>query len=535
MSRWFQVLTLQTLLLFITISCAKKQENIIDQLPKKPNVLFAIADDATWKHFGAYGCNWVKTPNFDRVAKNGLLFMRAYTPNAKCAPSRSCIITGRNSWQLEAAANHSPNFPEKFKSYVEVLDSSGYSVGYTGKGWAPGNPGIKNGEERMLTGKPYNQYKTEPPTTHISSTDYAKNFETFLEDKPKGEAFCFWFGALEPHRSYEFGSGVEKGRKKINAIQEVPLFWPDVDTVRVDMLDYAFEIEYFDTQLGKMLETLQERDELDNTIVVVTADNGMPFPRAKGQSYEYSNHMPLAIMWPNGIKQKGRKVLDLVSFIDFAPTFLEVAGIAHGDSGMAPITGKSLTEFFYSEKDSIVNSKRDYALLGKERHDVGRPNDLGYPIRGIIKGDYLYLKNLKPDRWPAGNPQTGYLNVDGSPTKTYILNTRRNNSPKKYWQFNFGKRVEEELFNITKDPYCMNNLATNKSYDSIKTALGLNLMKKLTEQKDPRVLGDEFIFEEYEYFGKVNNFYNRYLAGEEIQTSWVNKTDFEPNFNEEDE
>ena len=104
------------LLIFVNLiftGCKTKPEP-----PKKPNFLFAIADDASWKHFGAYGCDWVKTPAFDRVASEGVLFTRCYTPNAKCAPSRSCILTGRNSWQLEEAANHSPLFPADRKSVV---------------------------------------------------------------------------------------------------------------------------------------------------------------------------------------------------------------------------------------------------------------------------------------------------------------------------------------------------------------------------------------------------------------------------------
>ena len=103
-----------------------------------PNILFAIADD--WSpHAGAYGTPWVKTPSFDRVAREGLLFRRAYTPNAKCAPSRACILTGRNSWQLKEAANHICYFPPEFKGWGEVLAEHGWKVGYTMKGWGPGS------------------------------------------------------------------------------------------------------------------------------------------------------------------------------------------------------------------------------------------------------------------------------------------------------------------------------------------------------------------------------------------------------------
>src|SRR5450759_4474788 len=124
---------------------------------KRPNIIFCIADDASYQHFSAYGCKWISTPGFDRVAKNGIIFTNAYTPNAKSAPSRACILTGRNSWQLEEAGNHISNFPAKFKTFMEALRGNGYFVGYTAKGWEPGNPGVIDGKARELTGIGFNK------------------------------------------------------------------------------------------------------------------------------------------------------------------------------------------------------------------------------------------------------------------------------------------------------------------------------------------------------------------------------------------
>ncbi len=492
---------------------------------RPPNILFAIADDASWKHFSAYGCNWVNTPGFDRVASSGLLFNRAYTPNAKCAPSRAVILTGRNSWLLEEAANHSPSFPAKFKTYAEALAENGYFTGSVAKAWAPGDPGKINGKVRQLTGPKFDKHKTNAPTTGISDNDYSRNFEDFLDSKPVGKPFCFWFGSYEPHRDYEFRSGIKKGNKSISEIDEVPSFWPDVDSIRADMLDYALELEYFDSHLQKMLKKLEDLGELENTIVVVTADNGMPFPRIKGQVYEYSNHLPLAISWPEGIKKPGRVIDDIVSFADFAPTFLELAGLNQNTSQMQTFSGRSLTDIFNSEKEGQVNMERSYQLLGKERHDVGRPNDEGYPVRGILKNDFLYLHNFKPERWPAGNPETGYLNCDGSPTKTYLLDTRRKKGDWTYWQWNFGKRAEEELYNIKEDPYCMHNLAAVPFWAEVKEALKAEMTKRLTEEGDPRILGKGDIFDHYQYSGQVHDYYNRQMNGEVIPAGWVNETD----------
>lgn len=516
-------LSLSGILLILSCNTNRQQSG---ELPLKPNILICIADDAS--HMSAYGYSWIKTPGFDRVAQEGILFTNAYTPNAKCAPSRSCILTGRNSWQLEEAANHWCYFPEKFKTFFETLKENGYYTGFTGKGWAPGVAGKINGKPRMLTGDAYQEMKINPPAECISNVDYAENFRSFLKNKPEDKPFCFWYGAHEPHRSYEFKAGIRKGRKKLSDIDSVYSFWPDIDSVRTDILDYAFEVEYFDQHLQKILIILEEQNKLDNTLVIATSDHGMPFPRVKGQAYKYSNHVPLSIMWKNRIEASGRVVDDYVSFIDIAPTILELSQINEKQSGMQSIEGKSLTDIFYSDRSGIINTERDHVLIGKERHDIGRPADIGYPIRGIIKDGYLYIHNFKTERWPGGNPETGYLNCDGSPTKTVILEEHRKLKNVHYWKWSFGKRPEEELYNIDNDPDCINNLANRPQYQERKDTLKVQLFNELKEQDDPRMFGKGDIFDGYPYADtKDTAFYERYIRGEKLPAGWVNKSDFE--------
>jgi N-sulfoglucosamine sulfohydrolase len=217
-----------------------------------------------------------------------------------------------------------------------------------------------------------------------------------------------------------------------------------------------------------------------------------------------------------------------VSFIDFAPTFLEVAGVDLEKSGMQPMEGRSLTEIFYSEKDGQVIEDRNYVLVGKERHDLGRPHDQGYPVRGIVKEEWLYLHNYHPDRWPAGNPETGYLNCDGGATKSYILNQRRVFGNPEFWELNFGLRVEEELYHIREDPGCLHNLAAEPAYHAILEALRNEMREKLTAQADPRMLGNGEVFMSYPYAESNRGIYEKILAGQEVNTGWVYDSDFEP-------
>jgi arylsulfatase A-like enzyme len=492
-----------------------------------PNILFAIADD--WGvHAGAYGTRWVKTPAFDRVASQGLLFNRAYTPNAKCAPSRAAILTGRNSWQLKEAANHGCYFPVEFKGWGEALAEKGWFVGHTLKGWGPGVATNASGRPRLMTGKAFNARQAPPPTSGISNNDYAANFADFLAAAPTNQPWCFWYGAIEPHRGYEFGSGMAKGGKKLTDVDRVPGYWPDNDTVRHDLLDYAFEVEHFDRHLGRMLATLEQRGLLENTLVVVTSDHGMPFPRVKGNVYDFANHVPLAAMWLRGIARPGRVVDDFVSFIDLAPTFIELAGLKWSDTGMASSPGLSLTDIFKSEKSGVINARRDHVLLGKERTDIGRPNDWGYPTRGLVKGNLFYLHHFEPARWPAGNPETGYLDCDGGATKTFILEAHRQNPRDPYWALCFGLRPAEELYDLKSDPDCLRNLALQPDSAASRANLKEALFSELRQQGDPRMSGQGDIFDQYRYAnpGQVN-FYERYLRGEKIPAGWVNDTDFE--------
>ena len=280
-----------------------------------------------------------------------------------------------------------------------------------------------------------------------------------------------------------------------------------------------------------MLNYLDSIGELNNTIVIVTGDNGMPFPSAKTDEYHFSNHLPLAIMWKNGIKFPGRIINDFVSFIDIAPTLFDIAGIDDPQKyGMQPITGKSMVPIF--QKTNKTEKFRNFVLIGKEKHGVGRQDDLGYPIRGIVKGDMLYLHNYRNDLWPVGPPQTGYSNVDGSPTKTEVLKARKSADTKYLWEFSFAKRGIEELYNLKNDPYCIDNLINNYDYSEVAMQLGKELIIELKKESNPRMFGQGDIFQNYESSeNRYKNLYHRIvIEKEKVVPSWINASDIESDF-----
>ena len=442
---------------------------------KQPNVVFIVADDAS-RHFGqTYDCDWVNTPNIDKLAKTGLVFDNCYVVSAKCAPCRANILTGRNTWQNGEAANHRNYFPSDLPTFSKKLQDAGVFTGSRGKVWGPGRPADSKGVINNFALPSFTKNKKVSP---------GHAFANFLAKRPTNTPFFYWHGSADPHRAYPAGSGLKSG-KKLSDIDRVPAYWPDNDTVRSDMLDYALRVERFDVHVGEIVTELEKAKLLDNTLIIVTSDHGMPFPRVKGHTFDDAHRVPMVMHWPKGIKHPGKRVDALVSFIDFAPTFLELAGIDPSQSGME-ITGKSITDIFTGERPK----QRPFLLIGRERFDVyARPGSaagLGYPARGIRSGDYLYVHNFAPERWPCGNPELGFKDTDNSPTKSVIEKLGPGNP---YWEHAFGKRPADMLFNVKKDPDCVNNLTNDKSLATIIGRLKATMIAELKNQGDPRTLG----------------------------------------------
>ena len=469
---------------------------------KKPNILFAIADDAS--HFGAYGHGFVKTPVCDGLAKNGALFENAFTPSPKCAPSRASILTGRYPWQNTEACNHQCFFPPGLTLFPDILEKNGYHVGVTGKGWGPGNY-ERAGYTRNPAGTEYNSRKLTPPEgTAISECDYAANFQDFLNARPEGAPFYFWYGGWEPHRRYVYGEGLRHG-KKFEDLDKIPAYWPDDERVRTDILDYAFETEWFDTQLGRIIEILRQNGELENTLIIATSDNGCPFPRVKGQMYEQDFHLPMVAYW-HGKIPPGTRVQEQVNFADISPTLLEAAGIQPPEEN----TGKSFLDIMTGKPSQ---ADRQFTYFGREKQDVGGENDLGYPVRCIRDGQYLYIRNFEPTRWPVGNPETGFTNCDSSPTKSLILEQYEQGNSH-YYELCFGKRPLEELYDIVQDPECMNNLAGSPDFAQKKEFLWDSLANFLRESGDPRIFGNGHVFDEYPHCQIGAHSWSHYVRGE---------------------
>ena len=485
-------------------------------LAKRPNILFAISDDQSYPHASAYGCRGIRTPAFDRVARGGVLFRTCIAGSPGCSPSRASLLTGRYHWMIEHAGTHASKFDAKYATFPGLLEQAGYWVGYTGKGWGPGN--YKDGGfKRNPAGPVFSSRKKNPRIKGISSTDYAANFDDFLSQRPEGKPFCFWLGGHEPHRVFEKGIGLKQGRKLEDA--DVPAFLPDTPEIRSDILDYYAEIEWFDSHLARALKQLEEIGELDNTLVIVTSDNGMAFPRAKANCFEFGVHVPLAIMWP-GRAKGGREVTDPVGFVDLTATILEVGGVTHpalDQVALAPV-GRSLVSLLESGKSGRVEPQRTHVFSGRERHSSSRHNNMTYPQRCLRSDRHIYIRNFKPDRWPAGDPQKfvspgklgpmhgGYHDIDACPSLTFLIENRAQPGIARYFHWSVDKRSGEELYDITSDPACLNNLALDPTHYKTTQTYRDKMDAYLKKTGDPRALGQGDIWETYRRYSRMRSF-----------------------------
>lgn len=444
----------------------------------RPNILFVIADDWSGLHAGAYGDKAAKTPNFDRVASEGVLFTRSFCASPSCTPSRGAILTGQAVHRLEEGGNLWSALPAKFVTYPDRLAAAGYRVGLTGKGWGPGS----------LEGTGRTRNPAGPAV---------RSFEAFLKSVPDDVPFCYWYGSQDPHRPYDPGSGRKAGMDP--SAVAVPPFLPDLPAVRDDLLDYYEEVRRFDAQLGELLKSLDASGRAADTIVVVTSDNGMPFPRAKANLYDAGTRMPLAIRWPSRVKG-GRSVGAFVGHVDLAPTFLAAAGLEPSPE----MTGRSLLDLLDDKPGA--DAGRDRAFVERERHANVRAGDLSYPARGVRTSNYLYLRNFRPDRWPAGDPRKHvavgpFGDIDGGPTKALLLDRRDDRDIATFFQRACARRPAEELYDLKRDPWQLANVADDPAHADAKRELRGSLDDWMRATADPRAEGDDDRWDRYPYFG----------------------------------
>jgi len=503
------------------------------QTPPKWNILFVFADD-----WGRYASCYkgldgrptindaIHTPNIDQVAKEGVLFKNAFVNAPSCTPCRSSLLSGRYFFNTgRAAILQGAIWDASIPSYPLLIRDAGYQIGKSYKVWSPGSPADApfGGQQYAYekAGRAPNNY-SEEMTSRISKGmslaqakeeilgQISKNFDDFKAASKPGQPWHYFLGVTTTHRTWVKGSGKKLWNIDPESLKgKMPKFLPDVPEIREDVADYLGECQAVDAYVGVLLQKLKQSGELDRTLIVLSGDHGMPgVPAGKCNLYDHGVAVALVARVP-GVAGN-RVVDDFVRLPDLAPTFMEIAGAKVPDG----LYGKSILPILLSGKSGLVDQERNWVITGRERHvGFAREGGLPYPMRAIRTPDFVYIRNFEADRWPLGKPSgitdkttpdfeslqnityTSFADMDASPTKAWLVTNR--NDPKWSWhyEFAFGKRPAEELYDLRKDPDQVNNVALDPNYTAQKAKLSADLMKKLTDARDPRVVAKPIPFE----------------------------------------
>ena len=503
--------------------------------PKRPNLLFIFADD--WGRFAsAYGKldgpgspnDVVKTPNFDRIAREGTLVRQAFVSAPSCTPCRSALLSGQHFWRTgRAAILQGAVWDESIPTYPRLLTQAGYHMGKTGKVWSPGNPAdipygrpVPGFQKAGMRFNSFSKFGTDQVKSGDSVDSCRRtllrevrgNFEDFLSKRPSQAPFGYWFGPTNVHRKWVKGSGKALWGIDPDSLKgKLPPFLPDIPEMREDFADYLGEVQALDAYAGELLDALEKAGELDNTLVVMSGDHGPPgFPHGKCNLYDFGSRVALALRGP-GV-EKGKVSDTLVSLPDLAPTFLEMAGV----KPPATMTANSLQSLGVINGSGDIDRKtmpRDAVFIGRERHyPTARDGGLPYPQRAIRTKDHLYIINFRPDRWPLGDPRqlqggtptwdklannTGVTlsDEDAGPAKAWLVLNRDTAQGKPFFDHAYGKRPAEELYVLSDDPHQMRNRAGDKTLEGIRKNLRERLLKTLEKTGDPRVQENGKFFE----------------------------------------
>jgi N-sulfoglucosamine sulfohydrolase len=492
----------------------------------RPNILLLFADDLG-RYASAYADpkkpspnDIIATPAFDRVAREGSLFQNAFVSVPSCTPSRAALNTGRHFFRngSHAQLHHPwqkgvPDPFDKIKGMPLVLRDGGYHIGLTYK--LHMRPSIIGGKQNLYdqAGRNLNDYSEFLTKSEDKQAAKQKileevrgNFRGFLAKRQKDQPFFYSFNPTNTHRKWVPGSGKNLWNLNPDDLKgRMPPVLPDEALIREDMADYLGEVMAFDAACEVLIKMLEEMGELDNTIVVISGDHGIPgFPRGKCNVHDFGSQVPLAIRWPGKIAA-GRNVKTPVSLIDLAPTFLAAAGLESPDGP----NGQSLLPALAAGGDD--SKLRGWVLIGRERH-AGRAREgmLPYPVRALRTPEFLYVKNFKPDRWPMGDPSgvtddsqpsrdrlandtyCAFPDIDASPAKAWMVEHRKDAGMETFVEFAWGKRPPEELYDMGKDPHQTKNVAADPAYAGTLAKLREQLMDELEANDDPRLANDAF-------------------------------------------
>ncbi|MGE3310361.1 MAG: sulfatase [Limisphaerales bacterium] len=412
----------------------------------RPNFVVFIADDVSWNDLGCYGNKGARTPHIDRLAGQGLLFRNAYLTASSCSPSRASIMTGRYPHNTgEASELHRP-WSAHLPTFPELLREGGYHTALAGKFHMAQK---KEGNEETRLSRAFD--RVEPNVRVPGNSGGHGRWVDVVRERPRGKPFFFWFASTDAHRGWDADAewdAKEYGPRHRPEDMVVPPELADSEDTHKDLASYHNEVTRFDHFIGRTVSELKKAGVLDNTVILVMADNGRPFPRGKTRLHDAGMKTPFVVHWPDGIRQGGQERLALISAIDIAPTILELAGVRAAET----LQGVSFVPVLESDRQV-----RRYAFSEHNWHD--------YEAHGRSLRDqagHLYIRNARPAKaW------IGPSDSVGSPAHRDLKKRREGGSltPVQADLF-LEPRPPEELYFTPDDPAQVANRVGDPSFDA---------------------------------------------------------------------
>ena len=431
----------------ILLSCQEPKAKQKISSESSPNVVILIADDVSWNDFGCYGNSFVQTPNIDYLAANGLKFNNAILTASSCSPSRISIMTGRYPHNTGAAELHTEpkvNFP----SIASKLKNNGYYTGQAGK-WHMGT----------LLRKGFDQIYDKLEQNGDGGED---KWIPSLKERDKNKPFFFWFAAYDAHRDW----GLNKFANTHTPNQiEVPETLIDDDSTRFDLTKYYDEIKRFDFHVGEVINELKMQGVLNNTVIIVMADNGRPFPRDKTRMYDSGMKTPFIVHWPETIK-KGIVSNSLISSLDIAPTILELCQVDVPES----FQGSSFEQIL-EDPNTMV---RDYAFSEHNWHDHEAHERMARTT------DFIYILNSRPQFKNQGPADA----LVSSSFKSLYQKHIENALTAAQSDIFLAPRPVEELYFVKQDSMQLNNIIADEKFKSTYMELKSVLVKWMDNTGD---------------------------------------------------
>lgn len=437
----FKVNTLSIIAFAIFLAASLGQAEVA----KTPNILIVIADDLNKDSVGVYGNKDVKTPNIDRLASQGMRFNLAYTSTAMCAPTRQQMYTGLYPVRSGAYPNHSKVKPGT-KSLVHYLKALGYRVGLSGK---------------RHFGPP-----SSFPFEQVSRKVDAKAIREFVARDEK-QPFCLLVTSNSPHVPWSAGDASQYDPGKLT----IPPYWVDTPEMRESLTRYYAEITDLDREVGECMKILRETKQEDNTAMIFTTEQGAQYPGCKWTCYENGLNVGFIVRWPGQVKP-GSVSDAMIHYVDVAPTLVEMAG----GEAIKGLDGRTFLGVLRGK-----TKRHNSATYGvhTQMNAIGSP-PTGYAVRSIRASKWKYIMNLNHKvTFKNALTQNDKENYWASWVRTAKTDPKAARLVKRYLN-----RPAEQLYDLSKDPHELNNLAGREKQAKVKARLKQQLQDWMTSQGD---------------------------------------------------